>query len=248
MKISDIMAEKHLQPAVFVAHVKTETAREEHVRRALDGEGLAFEFMLDGDIADLTDDFVARTFAGEEMCGKYPATSCFTKHYLIYRQIVSRNLPGALIFEDDFFLHRNFGRVFAQSMAEFSTCSPERPAIVSYEDTRLRFVPRSRRKKGRVLYAGNKDRMAGAYYINRAGAELLCRTVEKGGIRLPIDLLHCALLREGKLDYYWCQPTVVSQGSHNGRFKSGISLGSDSLQALKFRFKRLYKKLLYELR
>ena len=124
----------------------------------------------------------------------------------------------------------------------------QKPSIISYEDTRLRFVPKSKRVGGKVLYPGDRDRMAGAYYINKKGAELIINELEKQAMDIPVDWYHAKLLHENKLKYYWCQPTIATQGSHIGTFKSSISIKDNLWITLKWRFKRFYKKWLYELR
>ena len=101
---------------------------------------------------------------------------------------------------------------------------------------------------GKVLYPGDRDRMAGAYYINKEGAELIINELEKQAMDIPVDWYHAKLLHENKLKYYWCQPTIATQGSHIGTFKSSISIKDNLWITLKWRFKRFYKKWLYELR
>ena len=230
--------------AVFVPHVKKGYEdREQHIKAMLQKMNIPFSWILDGDIADLTPEILDKYFAGD--MHKVGATaSCAYKHVLAYKEIIAKNLDGALILEDDIQLDpRLFIGIFNKSLTELNSEEQE-PSIVSYEDTRLRFVPKSKR----VLYPGNRDRMTGAYYINKKGAELIITELEKQAMDIPIDWYHAKLLHENKLKYYWCQPTIATQGSHLGIFKSGISVKDNFLSTLKWRFKRFYKKWLYELR
>ncbi|MCM1312518.1 MAG: hypothetical protein NC206_11785 [Bacteroides sp.] len=74
-----------------------------------------------------------------------------------------------------------------------------------------------------MLYPGDRDRMAGCYYINAAAARLICENYGKDeNSTLAIDLFHNKLLKDGRLQYLWCQPTVATQGSHTGKFGSAI--------------------------
>lgn len=242
---------------VFVAHVREGYSdRERHIRTMLGDAGVPFEFMLDGDIADITPERRA-TYFSPDLSIPLPAQSCSLKHLLIYEEIVKRGLPGALVLEDDICLSSRFPEVFSRSMEELrdyehpdgDPASPAVPIIISYEDTRLRFVERSRREKGRVLYTGDRDRMTGCYYINRAGAEAILRSVRTcGGLHSPIDLYHAWMLRRDELLYLWCHPTVATQGSHIGKFRSGINLDKTFLTERIWLLKRLYRRLLYNMR
>lgn len=237
---------------VFVAHVKRGyEERAAHIEKMLGGMGVGFKYMLDGDICDFTPELIGRYFKNGGL--EWPAqTSCTLKHVLIYEEIVKQGLDGALVLEDDICLHKNFAEVFNQSIKELREmqCADNQcvrgGVIISYEDTRLRFVERSRRKKGKVLYAGDRDRMAGCYYVDRAGAELMLRQIgESGGLGMPIDLYHAWMLRHGGLSYLWCQPTVATQGSHNGLFMSMLNTTKGRFEVPLWKMKRAYKKLLY---
>ncbi len=241
---------------VYVAHVKKGYEdRERHIDEMMGRLGVSFTYMLDGDIPDITPERSAAYFSPQASF-PMPARSCALKHLLIYEEIVRRRLYGALILEDDICLDRKFPEIFTLSMKELpayerpqGTEAPMLPVMISYEDTRLRFVERSRRQKGRVLYPGDRDRMTGCYYVNRAAAEAMLHQVKTGGgISMPIDLFHAWMLREGKLSYLWCQPTVATQGSHNGLFRSGIYTAKTAWEERKWKFKLLYRKLLYFLR
>lgn len=242
---------------IFVAHVKEGyDDRERHIRAMLGNAGVEFEFMLDGDIPDITPERRARYFS-PDLSIPPSAQSCALKHILICEEIVKRNLPGALVLEDDICLNKHFPSVFQRSMEELpayehpdgSTDHKAVPVIISYEDTRLRYVERSRRKKGRVLYPADRDRMTGCFYINRAGAEAILHRIKTcGGLDSPIDLYHASMLHSGDLLYLWCQPTVATQGSHTGKFRSGINPAKSFIGERIWLIRRLYRRLLYNLR
>lgn len=258
------MAKKHavlstftVPGTVFVAHVKDGyDERERHIRAMLGDAGVPFEFMLDGDIADITPARRAAYFS-PGLSIPLSAQSCALKHILICEEIVKRGLPGALVLEDDICLSPRFPAIFTRSMEELPLYerpdgNPESaplPVMISYEDTRLRFVERSRREKGRVLYPGDRDRMTGCYYINRAGAEAILQSIRtNGGLNMPIDLYHAWMLRCGNLRYLWCHPTIATQGSHTGKFRSTLNFDKTFIDERLWLLKRLYRRLLYYLR
>lgn len=240
-------------PEVFVLHIKHGyEKRGKHIERMLGEMGIPFKYILDGDISDLTENILETYFNGSHMKRAIPATSCTYKHLLAYKELVREKCEGALILEDDIILRGGgeFLQVFYKSIDELNKYSEKHfePVIIPYEDTRLRFVPRSRRVKGTVLYKGDRDRMAGCYYINAKAAELLINYAETQKFDTPIDITHCHLLKQKVLTYFWCQPTIASQGSHTGAFASAINFNKSFIYPLIWQIKLTYKKFLYWLR
>lgn len=234
-------------PKVFVLHVrKGYEERERHINSMMHKAGIDFEYVLACDIPDLTPEIIEKTIAPEGMlAGKPAAISCLMKHLHAYSLILERDLPGAIILEDDILLYPNFEDIAMRALGELG--DTDTASLISFEDTRLRFVKGSVRQKGKVLYPGICDRFAGAYYINRAGAEAVLQNVKQNRAELPIDLLHNHMLDTGELKYYWTHPCTASQGSFNGLFTSSLS-ASDRSKAFIWRLQRMYKKLLYRLR
>lgn len=233
---------------VFVLHVKKGfEQREEHINKMLGEMNISFEYELGGDVSDLSEEILDKWFVSY-MHAFSPQASCFYKHILACKRIIDEELDGALMLEDDICLSKKkFIPIFNQSMMELDV-KGNSPAIISYEDTRLRFVPRSQRKRGKVIYVGNKDRMTGAYYINYAAAKLMWDYIETAKYGVPYDIAHYELLKKGMLTYYWSQPAVASQGSHTGKFTSSINFSKKIYYPIAWQFKLAYKKLLYELR
>lgn len=192
------------------------------------------------------EDISSRCFSEPLLGASAAHRSCTAKHLLAYRHVVDNNLDGTLVLEDDIRLKPRFMEIFARSLEELKHW--DGPVIASYEDTRLRFVPRSRRRRGQVLYPGDRDRFAGAYYINRSACEKMLEIARTRGFSRPVDLEHRAALDRGELTYLWCEPTIATQGSFNGKFKSRLNAGSKILTGLRQRFKYLYRRLLYNLR
>ena len=211
----------------LVIHAAKLKKRGEHMDRMLRGIGMEYEFIREADLDDLSKELLCKYFTqGEKMAASpLPRYSCATKHFLAYKKIVDGECD--LIF------------VAKPSNAE-------RPAMISYEDSSLQFVPRSQRKKGQLLYYGKKDRMAGAYYMSRRCAEAIlsdlsahkCHTTDA-------DTYHYHLLKQGVIDYLWCQPALATQGSFTGAFRSSLSSKKDRMIEFRWWFKKNYKRLLY---
>ena len=236
---------------VLVIHAAKLKERGEHVDRMLRGIGMDYEFIREADLEDLNRELLCKYFAqGEAMADSpLPRYSCATKHFLALERIVTDNLEGALVLEDDIVLHSDFTRYFSQSVEELNSRYAHRPAMISYEDSSLQFVPRSQRKKGQLLYPGKKDRMAGAYYMSRRCAEAILDDLATNKCpTTDADTYHYDLLKRGVIDYLWCQPALATQGSFTGAFRSSLSSKKDRMIEIRWWFKKNYKHLLYWLR
>lgn len=235
---------------VLVIHAAKLKERGENIDKMLKSMGLDYEFIREGDADQLTDEMLDKYLADgpEDMHKKSPRASCTIKHFLSYEKILADSMEGALVLEDDIVLHDGFVPLFEKSIAEYRRDYAERPVLISYEDSSLQFVPRSQREKGRMLYPGHKDRMAGAYFINSHAAKAILDCLKEQPSDIPVDCYHYRLLREGVIDYLWCQPALATQGSFTGAFRSSLSKKKDRMIVVRWWFKKNYKRLLYWLR
>lgn len=232
---------------VLVLHVKKGYEdRAKNIEKMLKDKGIPFEYILDGDIPDLTPEILMHYFKGDRLSAS-AATSCTIKHFYAYEHIIEHNLPGALILEDDMILYDNFIPIFNQCMEERQKRSLSN-ILISFDDSSFHFVPRSQRVKGLHLYKEPRDRFTGSYYISKECAQQIMDYVEKNKCDLAIDRFHTALITSDNLQYYWCHPTTATQGTHNGLFPSSISMKSAKKQNYRkytWKLKLMYKKLLY---
>lgn len=221
--------------------------RGQHIDCMLRGIGLDYEFVNEGKSAEKIQEYFEKYLRdGEEkMLQRVPRSLCTISHFLVYEKIVSENLDGALILEDDAVLYDKFLPLFRQSMAEYHNAYSQQRVIISYEDSSLQFVPRSQREKGRMLYPGKKDRTAGVYYINNIAAAAILERLQFDRCDVAIDLYHNKLIKDGFITYLWCQPALATQGSFTGAFRSSLSKKKDTLIRMRWVFKRNYKRLLY---
>lgn len=221
--------------------------RGQHIDRMLHGIGLDYEFVNEGESEEIIREYFEKWLRdGEEkMLQRVPRSLCTISHFLVYEKIMSENIDGALILEDDAVLYDNFLPLFRQSMAEYHNAYSLQRVIISYEDSSLQFVPRSQREKGRMLYPGKKDRTAGVYYINNVAAAAILERLQFDRCDVAIDLYHNKLIKDGFITYLWCQPALATQGSFTGEFRSSLSKKKDTLIRMRWVFKRNYKRLLY---
>ena len=242
-----------MNTTVLIIHSRKYSERKAHMDSMMASHPYQYEYILEGDAEQLTKDVINKYFTDVEIEKGVRMTapnilSCTLKHLYAYEKILENDLQGALILEDDAILFNRFDEIFAKSIQEYEKNYYNENVIISYEDTRLRFVPRSKRIKGVYLYSGDRDRMTAIYFINRNAAQMILEEVKKNKCHLPIDLYQRYLLNQKKVLYLWCHPTIATQGSHTGLFSSTLSGRNHWMKALLWNCKLIYKKLLYELR
>ena len=214
-------------PLAYVAHVKVGyESRRQSIESQMRRINIPFEFMLDGDISDVTPERKQEFFHADFLRVEPLSTvSCALKHLLIYQRIVASGQPGALVLEDDILLAPDFSAAFQRTLVEARQREEidESQLFISYENSYLRFVPRSERKAGRQLYRAAATRACGAYYISRGSAAAVLERARTQKMNLPIDWFLNEMSRDGGLSIYWCEPTIAEQGSVNGTFPSSIT-------------------------
>lgn len=242
------MISLHKTDQVFVAHVKTGY---ESRRKSIDEQFLRlnidFQYFLDGDIGDISDHTKNRWFL-PSLVANPKMMSCTCKHFLIYEQIVERGLQGALIFEDDIFLAKDFVRQYNLATRELfgrDDIAPGR-AWISYENSTLRFPPKSALRPSQRLYRAEEPRCTGAYYIGADAAKgiLQIANSEKAGLGIDCFVSKIAKRDDSPVDLYWCHPTIAEQGSMNGVFESIDARRSATLwRKIKWNLDKYYKSI-----
>lgn len=229
---------------ILVIHVRGNEDRRLFIEQQLKPLGMPVEYILEGNKEDLSDDILDQYFTGD-MRGKYPNTSCAYKHLLSCKYITEHNLEGALIVEDDLRLFPNFKEKFEESLKECKNEHSGEPLIINYEESSLLLVPRSKRKKGKMLYKADRDRFAGCIYISREAATAILDYVKKNKSGHTSDRLHNSLIQNGLINYYWSHPCIACQCSCDGSMPTMIPTRPRPFKRLKWFYKRFYKHLLY---
>lgn len=231
----------------LVIHPDHLKERGEHIDCMLRGMGLDYEFVNEGHDDKQIDSYIHQYLRNgrEQLQRRIPRALCTISHFLAYEKIVAENWEGALVLEDDIVLNKGFCPYFERSIEEYRRNYTDKNILISYEDSSLRFVPRSRREKGRMLYPADKGRMSGAYFINANGARSILRELRKEPCDLAIDWYHSELIKKGLIDCLWCHPTIATQGSFSGRFASALTTKNDWMVSIRWWFKKNYKKMLY---
>lgn len=210
---------------------------------------MTYSFIEDGNKEDLTEDILSKYFKDDgtksSMYGQYPKTSCAYKHILATQHILSNNIEGALILEDDIKLSPNFITVFNQSLTEYFEKHRSEAFISNYEESSLMFVPRSKRKNGTTLYKANRDRFTGCVFINKVAAKVICDYISNHRSSFESDRLHSHLIDLGLINYYWSHPCIACQCSCDGTMPTSIPTKPRPFKRLKWLYKKVYKQILF---
>ncbi len=228
----------------YIIHVSDAYDREEHMQNQLKDKDLDSIFILDGDKQTLTQPLIDEFFKGDIMAKVSNTTSCAYKHILAYQKVAEGNDSVALILEDDIRFYSNFS-VLQDILREIKERELQ-SFIISLEDSDLRYVGKSERRKGQLIYPKEDGRFAGAYLIDKVAATNLLAYVKKAKIGIPIDWFHNECMREGVLQMYWSHPPLALQGSLDGSIRSLIDNKKfGCFRRASFRIQKIYKKCLY---
>jgi len=207
---------------VFVLHYSKLIERKAHVLNELIRHNITdYEFIERFDKHELTElekaDFTP-TYATNIM-------SLFLKHIHAYR-LISEHHKHALIFEDDVILHSNFGKKFYAYMTQL----PETYDALYIGDGCSLHIPLYMQTKSKNIYIKcleatswgglGSSRCTDSYLISNACAKKLLefwdnKTEPVSG---PIDFWLNQAGVAKKLEVYWAEPTIVTQGSQTHKF------------------------------
>ena len=209
---------------VYVIHVGTGAeARAASIERQLARLGIAFEYVLDGDMHQLTPELLDRWFDGPMKCVQ-PRTSCCTKHLIAYGRILRDGWRDALVLEDDIILSDDFVEALNASLRELRQRPGSRAdeAYISLENSGLRPISKiaSRYDPGTTLYRADRGRDTGAYWLARTAAGRFLARAETEKVAEATPFFQNILFQSGAVELYWRHPAVAEQGSHSGKFDS----------------------------
>ncbi|MFO7658607.1 MAG: glycosyltransferase family 25 protein [Bacteroidales bacterium] len=233
---------------VYVLHVKKGyEARLESIKKQFTQYGIDYELILDGDITDLNSTNLDTYFKGEIKEKANSVTSCTMKHLLAYQQMANKGYKDCLIFEDDIILMPDCIEVINKTLEEIKTRADidEKKAFISYENSRMKLVPVSKRIPGQYLYKADSPRYAGAYYITGEIARSIMQHTLKHKCEYVSDWYLNIYQKEFNMDIYWCHPPVAEQGSHSGKFRSGLSRKKAGLlRRIAWNSQKIYKSII----
>jgi len=228
----------------FIVHVSEGAEdREISVKEEMARHSMEFEFMLRGDLKEITTEIHQKYFTGEMLEEITPAISCAVKHIYILEEIVKRKIDRALILEDDIFLDKDFVTICNKALEETSIEGSEFPKkyFLALENNK-KFVPKKEEVEGKYLYKEDRVRFGGAYIVTKETAEAILKDISENKCHSFIDSMYTIICRKGVFDIYWIHPPIAEQGSHNGKFKSMLDDKPNGfIQKLNWRMQTIFK-------
>ncbi|MCL2328358.1 MAG: glycosyltransferase family 25 protein [Bacteroidetes bacterium] len=235
--------------AIYVVHGRTGyEEQEKHINYWLKEKfNLPFEFVSDGDVTLWAEKDLG-TYFENDIFSKLTKgqTSCALNHILCYERMVQNNNSYALILEDDAFFCSNFVEKFNRMIPEMKSLVPS--FMISLENTTLRFPPIWHTKKGKYLYEAVDGRCACAYVIDKEAAQRMLAELKTNKCAIPVDWWHNEVFKKNLVRSYWAHPTLVEQGSHNGKMNSTLeNRRKNFTMHLKWLMKKSYKMYILRL-
>tara|TARA_B100002019_G_C21158353_1_gene541922 strand:- start:235 stop:951 length:717 start_codon:yes stop_codon:yes gene_type:complete len=231
----------------FILHYQPLKERKEHMENEISKHNLDAEFILKFDKEDMTDDDKS-IFDFESVWSNRTLwvsnASLISKHIESYRMVIENNLDFGHVLEDDVILLDGF----KEKSLHYISQLPENWDILFFGDGyrgNMKVPKKVVDELGGNVFLkslsgnGMKDRevngwpiCAGAsrcsdnYVISRKCCEKILNHInfikqgKKSRINNPSDLWMNKLFRELRLSIYWGEPTLSTQGTESGMFKS----------------------------
>ncbi|UUM30481.1 glycosyltransferase family 25 protein [Vibrio japonicus] len=210
----------------FIIHVsKGYEDRRQHIDSHLPERGITdYEYMLRGDIDDLTPD-IRNNFFSDRL--SLPEMSCLYKHYLVMKKVVEEQIPQVLVLEDDALLVEGFVEKLEKFREEIKG---ESRYLINIEEA-SNLVPLSIRKPNQSLYLCKTNKLTGGLVYDLEFAEKMVELLDSTVTDAPIDGLIGNERQTLHYNIYWTHPPLVRQGSKTGIFASELSGRSSGLYA-----------------
>jgi glycosyl transferase family 25 len=206
---------------VFVIHVKEGfEERRAHIQSELERHGIDYEFVLNDDIADLTDERISAFFsAGHSL--KYSEVSCSLKHYSVLERVELLKYSLVLVFEDDVFLAKNFNSVLDEVLSEAE--KKDSGYVIYLGNAGNKYVTSEEFVPGQFLYRKEAGRATDSYLMDSVAAMRRLDYIRTYKGNLPTGHMMSLVDNAVGNTIWWTQPSIAEQGSQNGRMRSTVS-------------------------
>lgn len=194
----------------------------ERLTKLFNKRNIPFQFITEGAPSKFSTEILSKYFV-PNILQKYSkgGISCTLNHFLALEIFIKSKESYAIIFENDPFFIGDFSRKLNRILPEIKKLNSG--FIISLENTTLTFPSYRQTNKNQHLYPATRGRMAGAYLIDKIGAEKILNYLNSNKCAFIIDWFHNELIEKEILKMYWAHPPLVEQGSHNGQLSSTIS-------------------------
>jgi glycosyl transferase family 25 len=231
---------------VYVVHgIKGYDERQKMLLYLLNDQyNIDFQFVTESPDSVINDKWIKQYFVEDvrEILSS-GALFCTLVHILCYELIVANNNQNAIIFENDVCFLGDFVAKIKPIVKESEQL--EEGYIISLENSTLRFPSWRKIKKGKLLYEATSGRCAGAYLLDKKGAQKMLDDLKINKCKLVIDWWHNDLIERNIVKMYWAHPPITEQGSFNGRLPSTISSRPrGNIRGFRWQVQKFYKTYL----
>ncbi len=205
---------------IYVLHYKKLIERKEHIKKELNKHCLSYEFYEKYDKEELTKEelqlFDNRLKDSEK--------SLLYKHINVYKDIIEKNHNCALLFEDDVILDNNFN----EKLSKYINQLPDNWDMLFIGNGCNLHIPKKELKDNVYIYKketkNGSTRCTDSYLIRKKCAEKIIKIVNSNNffVKKPADWWLNEILHKINAHVYWCEPTIVSQGTQTKLFESSI--------------------------
>jgi glycosyl transferase family 25 len=206
---------------IYILHYKKLIERKEHIKKELNKHFLTYQFYEKYDKEELTKEdlslFSTRLRDSEK--------SLLCKHIYVYREMIQNNDDYILMFEDDVVLDENFNQKLNTYLKEL----PNDWDMLFIGSGCNLHIPKNEIKKDVFIYKkshkNGSTRCTDSYLIRKKCAQNIINIINNTKnyhISKPADWWLNDMLRNIDANVYWCEPTIVKQGTQNNIFKSSI--------------------------
>jgi len=140
-------------------------------------------------------------------------------HIECFKKIVENDYEYALILEDDVILSDNFMNTLNNYISQL----PDIWDMLFIGDgCNMHIKNRLINNPHSNIYLNNFTRCLDSYLITKRCASIILERMQMPNYRIirPVDLWLNDVIRNNKFNVYWSEPTIVTQGSINGTYKS----------------------------
>lgn len=210
---------------IFVVHYDKLIKRKYIISIQLNKFNLAHEFISNHGKESLTLDErkMFRNISDGEM-------SVALHHIECYKRIVEENIDYALILEDDIVICNNFREILERYIKEL----PSDWDMLFIGDGCGLHIEKNLLIPGKHIYKKNNEnngqihegatRCLDSYLISNKCAKIITEKLKLPNytILAPADLWMNCVIRNNNFNVYWAEPTIVTQGSEKGVYKSSL--------------------------
>lgn len=202
---------------IFVTHYTLLTDRKNHILRQLNRFHLDSEFIVGYDKESLTEDDL-KIFNINKL--SLAEISLTMKHIEAYKQVFKYH-DYALILEDDVILSKDFDKQLDKYIQQL----PNDWDMLFIGDGCYLHVPQDIIQNGVNVYRAPSSRCADSYLISKKCTKQILNDIYKNNfiIEKPIDHLLNHFIDKFDLKNFWAEPTITTQGTQVGLFKTSIN-------------------------